>query len=148
MPIPSFDVDGFLPAGVHFATWQEIELRFGLTPHRRKLLAGLKAALASLKGAGCRRAYVDGSFVTAKEHPGDFDGCWDEVGVDPDLLHPALLSFDNQRARQKAVFFGEMFPSASNADGRGANFVQFFQRRKDTGGPKGIVCIDLTRWNP
>ncbi len=43
---------------------------------------GLRSALESLEGAGCRTAYVDGSFVTAKELPNDFDACWEEVGLD------------------------------------------------------------------
>jgi len=51
-------------------------------------------ALRLLREAGCGRAYVDGSFVTAKEVPGDFDGCWEAEGVDFDLLDPRLLTFD------------------------------------------------------
>lgn len=26
-------------------------------------------------------AYLDGSFVTSKDTPGDFDGCWEEANV-------------------------------------------------------------------
>src|SRR5919109_4373198 len=100
--IPPFEPStGLLPAGVHEATWEELVARFGWTPHRLALLAGLKAALDALRVAGCRRVYIDGSFVTAKEAPGDFDGCWEMPGVDPDLLDPVLLTFDNRRAAQK-----------------------------------------------
>jgi ribosome-binding protein aMBF1 (putative translation factor) len=61
--------------------------RFGHTPRRLALLSGLKAGLDALRAAGCRRAYLDGSFVTAKEAhfgtpPGDFDACWETAGVD------------------------------------------------------------------
>ena len=74
--IPAFDPDtGNLPAGEHRARWDEIVERFGYTPWRRKLLDGLEAALASLRAAGCDRVYLDGSFVTAKEEPADFDAC-------------------------------------------------------------------------
>jgi hypothetical protein len=86
--------------------------------------------------------------VTKKQRPGDFDGCWEEDEVDPDRLHPALLMFDDQRAVQKAVFGGEMFPASSRADAKGSPFVRFFQIQKETGAPKGIVCIDLTEWTP
>ncbi len=55
------------PARVEEATWSDILVRYGSTPHRLRLLAGLHAALASLRQAGCTRAYLDGSFVTAKE---------------------------------------------------------------------------------
>ena len=46
--------------------------------------------------------YLDGSFVTAKEFPSDFDGCWDPDGVDGAKLDPVLLVYDNLRAAQKA----------------------------------------------
>lgn len=148
MPIPNFDDRGLLPPGIHVASWEETLARYGNTARRRKLLAGLKRALASLKEAGCKRVYIDGSFVTAKRRPGDFDGCWEEDEVDPDRLHPALLIFEDNRALQKAVFGGEMFPASAFADRRGSAFLRFFQVDKYTGEAKGIVFIDLTRWTP
>lgn len=146
MSIPEFDADGNLPAGIHDSDWAEFTARYGLTGHRRKLLKGLNAALASLKGAGCKTVYVDGSFVTSKQHPKDFDACWEEAGVDPTRLDPALLDFDNKRARQKALFHGELFPASALADSK-SPFLQFFQTTLD-GHAKGIVRIDLTRWQP
>lgn len=50
---------------------------FGQTPRREQLLIGLLTAIRLLKLARCRTVYVDGSFVTAKPAPGDFDACWD-----------------------------------------------------------------------
>lgn len=99
--------------------------------------------MESLRDAGCRRAYIDGSFVTAKERPGDFDGCWEAAGVDPDLLDPVLLTFSNARAEQKARFGGELFPAEASADPHGTRFLEFFQQDKFTGELKGIVSIDL-----
>ena len=49
---------------------------------------GLRAALVNLKGAGCQTAYINGSFVTRKELPNDYDACWEETGVDPEALRP------------------------------------------------------------
>jgi hypothetical protein len=141
--MPPFDAIGNLPPGIHEATWDEFVARYGATPHRLTLLAGLKAALDALRAAGCRRAYIDGSFVTTKVTPGDFDGCWEVGGVDPDLLDPVLLVFANQRAAQKAKYGGEFFPAESAADPFGTRFLEFFQRDKQTGDPKGIVTIDL-----
>ena len=37
-----------------------------------------------------RRVYLDGSFVSAKLIPGDFDACWDEDGVDFDSIDPVF----------------------------------------------------------
>lgn len=141
--IPAFEPStGLLPAGIHEATWEEFVARFGWTPHRLTLLAGLKAALDALRLAGCRRAYVDGSFVTAKEEPGDFDGCWEPAGVDVDVLDPVLLTFDPGRRAQKAKYGGELFQANMPADVARTTFLAFFQRSRD-GQPKGIVALDL-----
>lgn len=142
--IPPFEPDGNLPAGVFNASWQELVDRLGTTEWRSELLAGLFDALQALRKAGCRRAYVNGSFVTAKVHPGDFDACWESTGVDPDELDPVLLTFDNGRAAQKARFRGELFPAESEADAAGTIFVDYFQRDRGSGGAKGILAIDLS----
>lgn len=141
--IPGFDPGGNLPPGVHETTWDVFVARFGINERRRRLIAGLKRALDSLKRAGCTRAYVDGSFVTAKDQPGDFDACWDPVGVNGALLDPVLLNFDNGRQLQKIVFYGELFPSHWPADLAGRRFIEFFQTDKNTGDPKGIVALKV-----
>ena len=106
-------------------------------------MIGLKAALENLKASGCRTVYVNGSFVTTKESPNDYDGCWEEIGVDPSLLDPVLLTFDPGRATQKSKYLGELFPASITADTGGLSFLEFFQTDKDTAGPKGIIAIDL-----
>ena len=146
--IPGFDELGRLPPGIHIASWEEVVVRFGGSAWRARLLEGLRGALLSLKSAGCTVAYIDGSFVTAKREPGDFDACWDEAGVDPDALDPVLLNFDNKRAAQKAKYSGELFPASVFADLKGNSFLHFFQIDKATGDPKGIIAIDLTGWQP
>ena len=52
--------------------------------------------------------YLDGSFVTSKQVPNDFDACWDEIGVNMSLIDPVLLKFDRVRAAQKAKFRGRV----------------------------------------
>ena len=142
--IQIFDLNGNLPSGIHQAEWKEFEERFGINPHRRKLLRGLKAAIASLRKAGCRAIYIDGSFVTAKELPNDFDGCWSVKDVDPDLLDPVLLDFSNGRAAQKAKYGGELFPAEGIEGGSGKTWLDFFQQDRN-GKPKGIVGIRLRK---
>jgi hypothetical protein len=140
--IPAFDSNGNLPPGVHGAGWAEIVERFGITPHRLELMRGLLVALRSLRDAGCLRAYLDGSFVTDKKIPVDFDGCWEIAGVDASRLDPVLLDFENGRAAQKARFGGELFLAETGADELGTTFVRFFQQDR-SGEPKGIVAINL-----
>ena len=144
--IPDFDADGNLPPGRHRGGWKEFEKRFGTSLRRRQLLAGMKQMLLSLKDAGCRRIFMDGSFVTSKANPGDYDGCWDRAGMDlPKLLKtdPVLFDFGNKRLGQKLKYGGEMFPADLWEANSGSVFLEFFERDKDTGDQKGIVEIDL-----
>ena len=141
--IPSFDEDGNLPPGIHLAIWDEIVERYATTERREQLLSGLRAAIESLRSAGCTRVYLDGSFVTDKAARGDFDACWEVSGVDPGLLDPALLDFSNHGAAQKAKYGGELFPAEIAAEPGGIRFVDYFQRDRVTGAAKGIVAIDL-----
>ena len=140
--IPEFTDDGLLPPGRHNAAWGEFESRFGYNSWRRMLLSGLLRALLELKRAGVGLAYLDGSFVTEKAVPGDYDACWDPGGVDPTLLDPVLLDFSNKRVKQKAKYGGELFVSSSVSGPDGRTFLEFFQEDQD-GVPKGIVALDL-----
>lgn len=147
--IPELTEEGVLPPGIHEASWDELEATYGYSLHRRRLLQGLRRAAKSLAQAGCRTLYIDGSFTTSKQVPGDFDACWDAGGVDPNLVDPVLLDFTNLRAAQKAKFGGELFVAQHPAVSppRFSIFLDFFQQTKD-GVPKGIIAIDLQRWKP
>jgi hypothetical protein len=140
--IPSFRRNGTLPPGVHWTTWEEFAERFGGNPHRQAFLVGLKAALENLQQAGCQEVYIDGSFVTAKAEPQDFDGCWSKVGVDPDKLDPVLLDFSQDRAAQKAKYGGELFIAQAPANEQHV-FLGFFQRDRRNQ-RKGIIGIKLS----
>lgn len=141
--IPPFDERGNLPPGIHRASWVELETRFGKTPWRRALLLGMQEAFNCLHRAGCRTAYVDGSFVTARTAPGDYDACWETAGVDFNLLDPALLDFSAGRQAQKQRYGGELFPARMAADPEGTPFLELFQYDHANDRPKGIVEINL-----
>jgi len=106
-------------------------------------MVGLREALSCLDAAGCRTVFIDGSFVTAKQAPGDFDLCWDAAGVSADLLDPVLLDFSRGRRAQKERFGGELFPADAAAEPAGTRFLDYFQRDRETGQSKGIVKIEL-----
>ncbi len=141
--IPPFDSNGWLPSGIHLASWSEVVQRFGTSGHRRWLLEGLLAALKALHEAGCLIVYLDGSFVTDNEHPNDYDGCWDAIGVQANLLDPVLLDFRAGRWNQKIKYRGELFPTLALETTSGKPFLDFFQIDRDTGVAKGIISIDL-----
>ena len=142
--IPPFDHNGNLPPGEHQTTWAELEQRYAITQHRRLLLEGFRAAIETLKIAGCTQVWLDGSFITSKTVPGDFDACWSFTGLDPTLLDPVLLDFTHRRATQKAKYRGELFPKDAFATPQGSRFIDFFQIDKLNQQPKGIIVLDLS----
>jgi len=141
--IPPFDENGNLPPGVHDATWDELEERFGGNKTRKKQLRGLRLALDDLKRAGCSIVYIDGSFVSEKEKPGDFDGCWEADGVNWDDLHPALRKLTVPRASQKKRYGGELVIADSPSEPFGPAYLEFFQQDGRSGAAKGIIRVSL-----
>lgn len=107
------------------------------------MFSGLTDACVSLAGAGCRMVLLDGSYVSSKALPGDYDACWEPDGVDFGKLDPVFAEFNNGRASQKAKFKGEFFPSTMVAADIGRVFVEFFQVDRFTGKRKGILSISI-----
>ena len=139
--VPEFTEAGLLPPGIHDASWHEVQRQFGFNSHRRDLLVGLAFALANLRRAGCNRVWLDGSFVTTKEYPNDYDACWDPVRVQPALLDPVFLDFRNSRRAQKRKYGGEFFPVSMIESQSQTRFLDFFQMDRLTGQRKGIVKL-------
>ena len=143
--IPALTQRGWLPPGVHWATWEEFVARYDGTPLRDGMLAGLRVAMDELAQAVCQTIYINGSFVTAKLEPNDYDACWEGAGVDDKWLDPELLDFSNRRTRMKAKYGGELFPAESIADWeKGHSFLEHFQRDRHRGLRKGIIGIRLS----
>lgn len=130
-----------LPAGIFDATLSEIQLRYTTNTHRKELFEGLKKALTNLFNAGCQQIFLDGSFVTAKPKPNDYEVAWDPRFVDPNILDPVFLDFSQGTIHQKKKYLGEFFPSTFIEAKSGKIFVDFFQTEKDTGVPKGIIRL-------
>lgn len=144
--IPAFQDDGNLPPGIHKASWAEVQERFGIDAHRKRLLEGFHGMVMKLAASGCKRVFLDGSFVGNKPIPSDFDGLWDMLDVDLRKLYatePLFWALTNGRAAQKAKYLGEMLPADFIEGSSGRTFLEFFQVDKQTGTAKGIVEIDL-----
>lgn len=140
----AFQKNGNLIPGIHVLDISEVEKEFAYNPIRKNLFEGLKLAMNHLKDSGCQRLFLDGSYVTTKEDPGDFDACWDHTGVDLNYLrsnYPVLLDFKNERENQKKIYKGELFLAIMNATPFDI-YINFFQMDKDDY-PKGIVLINL-----
>jgi hypothetical protein len=116
---------------------------FAWNARRRFLCGGLVRVLSALDLAGCRTIIIDGSFVTAKEAPGDWDAAFDPIGVDASKLDPILLKHSDGRKAMRAKYLGDLFPWGAIACGTtGSVYREFFQKDR-SGQPKGIVEITL-----
>jgi hypothetical protein len=77
MPIPPFNADGLLPAGVFDCTLEEVHRRFGSfqkSERRPKLHTRLVEMLEKVRRTQLFVAVViDGSFTTTKSEPNDID---------------------------------------------------------------------------
>jgi hypothetical protein len=130
MSIPEFNDLGYLPPGVYESSWQEFMERFVINSHRHRLATGLAAALRKLGVAGCRRVIIGGSFVTTKENPNDFDGWYEDFGLDSNILDPLFVENVND---QQIAFGGRLFDLPS--------YEGFFQTDRE-GRPKGVIALD------
>jgi hypothetical protein len=147
MTLPDFDNFGNLPPGEHLVSWTEFTARYGYNTHRAAILDAIKAWLAHIQAAGCRTAWIDGSFVCKKEIPGDYDACWDVTGVSHRIIDPALLDLsDTGKDRIQAVYGGDIRPDRASPPASTASYLNFFQRDR-MGRPKGIIKLDLRSLN-
>lgn len=121
--------------------------RFGRTPSRRRLIAGLRDGARLLAAAGCRRIWLAGSFVTdiegrAARPPRDIDVGWEIADVDLAVLarlDPALDPLRPDYAAQRQRYGAEFFAVAAPVS---LGQLDFFQH--DRGGRrKGIVVVEL-----
>jgi hypothetical protein len=143
--IPNFQSNGVLPSGIHWSTIEEIKDKLCFSEKRTRLVVGLELAIVSLKRAGCKTIYLDGSFSTSKELPGDIDVCWETDEVDLELLitiEPVLWDFSPGRKPQKEKFGCEFFPAEAVAEPPEKTFMIFFQQDRD-GNPKGIIGLKI-----
>jgi hypothetical protein len=72
--IPAFNESGMLPPGVHLATLDEIEVRFGrVSEVRRVQMESVRWMVDLALRVGVRRIVLNGSFVTDIMEPNDVD---------------------------------------------------------------------------
>jgi hypothetical protein len=130
-----------LPPGIHDATLEEVYDRFVVNEPRKILYEGMLKGINMLFRSGCQQVFLDGSYVTEKPIPNDYEICWDGRFVDPSLLDPVFFDFNNMRKAQKDKYKGEYFPSFWIETHSGKPFLDFFQNDRETGKPKGIIRI-------
>ena len=149
MALPKLRPGGWLPEGHHETTWDEIAERFGGEPGspRAAVLSRLLAWRDAARQKGLAgRVILNGSFLSAKAEPGDFDLIFvyderTEALVKRDKEAKALTGLLRCNERFGGDVFGmaitnvRRFPHLCRTDG--------FDQDKILRQPKGVVEVDL-----
>lgn len=130
-----------LPPGIHLTTMDDILMRFATNDSRKRQFDGLIQALNNLFYAGSPQIFLDGSYVTSKPIPADYEVCWDIRFVRSELLDLVFFDLTNNRQKQKEKYGGEFFPAQLTEGMSGKPFLEFFQTDKHTGAAKGILKL-------
>jgi len=141
--IPNFYDGRFLPEGDHAATWNEVVERFGGNPKRKGFCDRLVRFLRTAKRCGFLRVYLFGSFISAKDNPGDVDLLWiHERDLDKSRLAKEcqdLLDYPLMKDRED----WDMFCCSDDPF-----VINYFMDcwRKDKGAekkPRGVIILSL-----
>ena len=143
MPLPQLDEHGYLPPGIHDASFDDLLDRFGQSAQRIALLQQLSQYLVELQRWPLSQVIlVDGSFVTDAPEPNDIDLVL--VLRDDYDLSQSVSPFEyNLRSRRRVqqTYGLDLFvvrPQSVDYD----RFVEFFsQVRNQPGQTKGIVRV-------
>jgi len=148
MAIPALNEFGWLPAGIHECSVDEVAARFGAfhgSDRRPQLFARLVAFLREARVSGLLEAVlVDGSFVTGKPDPNDIDlvlvvPANHDFSADLSPGHYNLLA--QQRVRSR---FGFDIVVVRNGSENLQEAIEFFEQvRQQPGMKKGILRITL-----
>ena len=93
--------------GIHPATLAEIKNRFANSERRMQLFVAMEKVVLMLRSAQCSEIFLDGSYVSTKPEPGDYDLCWDPTGVVPTK---ELKRFLQEKRDRKKIHLGDIFP--------------------------------------
>jgi hypothetical protein len=141
--LPAFYDDRFLPDGEHLATWGEVVERFGGNARRKSFCDRLITFLQRAKRCGFLRVYLFGSFISAKDDPGDVDLLWiHRQNLNYDLLSRQcheLVDYPLMRAREGWDMF-----CCSDDPFVISNLMDGWRKDKAPGRqPRGVILLDL-----
>jgi len=138
---PSYDDDGYI-APVQTCSEAEFVQWFGTNAHRQTLLRRVQNWIRLARGVGAKRLLLDGSFITAKDEPGDVDGAI----LLPGNFREQLLAGNAQAIELLVAIFTrepkELLFADVEEDWWG--WVEFFGRtREPSGRRKGLIEVVL-----
>jgi hypothetical protein len=138
---PAFDDGGFIPP-IQICTEAEVARWFGFSDQRHRLLDRIRNWISLARAVRARRLFLDGSFVTAKDKPGDVDA----VVLLPEDFRDQLQAgypkavelYDILRTREPK----ELFAAEDEEDWWG--WFGFFSRTREANGRcKGLIEVAL-----
>jgi hypothetical protein len=142
-----FRKNGCLAEGIHEMSWDEVSKTFDFSLKRKELLAKLREVVVLLKAYGCTCLYLDGSIITDKLSPGDWDACYDApIGLLNELRKQDPILFSNNaenKKKRKEKYGGDLFFAGLSVNPERMSFIEFFQQIRDSDEKKGIVKINL-----
>ena len=138
MPIPSLDNHGLLPSGVYDCTLQEIGDVFATNKHRGRLFDNLLSCLRNeIRPIFDSPIYINGSFVTDKEHPEDIDIAVELDGVSDNKKWEALIYMHTHQDRLLTVYQIHFWINFASPEAN--DFSKYFQYiRAKTARLKGL----------
>jgi hypothetical protein len=133
---------GLLPPGEHPASMEELEAAFCWNYRRRQYFKNLELIVGKLKERSVSRIWVDGSFVTSEDRPGDIDVIFDPEGRSTaswGILHHL------RRRELKRQFHIDLMPYPSpqkdpNNPFASKTILEYFKTGRD-GSEKGVVIL-------
>jgi hypothetical protein len=140
--IPPFNASGLLPEGLHRASETEAITRFGTgSPERSRLGRMVSQWLQLCRSCGAHRFCLDGSFVTAKQGPGDVDAVvllgknFHELVARGSVEAIVLAEIVGSRTKE------HLFAAEDHRDW--GNWIEFFRQTSDPTIRKGLVEVVL-----
>lgn len=138
--IPDFNKHGNLPAGIYRESIDDIEKRFGLNSKKRislfKNFHNFLKLIIPFK-TNIKQFLLDGSFVTAKENPGDIDCIIlikNNTRFTPEIVDKLLNA--------KKLYNIHLFIHEERNIKKYNDLLAFFSRNRDLK-PKGVIEVIL-----
>ena len=149
MSLPPFRDDGWLPEGHYNTPWEEVTARFGDQAGSRRavVLLSLLQWRDEARAAGLAGLIIlDGSFISRKEAPGDFDLVFLYEEASEQLLKSdsKARTLTDMQACHKAGFRGDIFalPLSLQKLSPLLGGIDMFDLNRQ-GQPKGVVEVIL-----
>ena len=132
--LPKFDERGCLPEGTYNPSVEEFIERFVNITERRKELFEKYQQFTKLcnQAKGIDQHFLDGSYVTDKEEPGDIDLLltFNDDVYDSDMTYNSYFEITRQREKMKEEYEAHVFFAKNTTDADPIDLQIFWKKEK------------------